>query len=48
MKFSGMYEEDMSNWHQQFERMETDAHQEFLVFLGIVSNEINRLANLAE
>ncbi|MGF1712220.1 MerR family transcriptional regulator [Vibrio kagoshimensis] len=46
MRSSGMNEEDMANWHKQFERMEPDAHQEFLESLGIASNEIKQIRGL--
>ena len=40
MKAAGLSEQDMRNWHAQFEKMEPDAHQEFLESLGIESAEI--------
>ncbi|MFM2664971.1 hypothetical protein AAFX24_08955 [Vibrio mediterranei] len=40
MKHSGFNEEDMANWHRQFERMQPDAHQEFLESLNISCDEI--------
>ncbi|WP_375749479.1 hypothetical protein [Vibrio sp. HN007] len=39
MAASGLTEEDMTNWHVQFEQMEPQAHQRFLESLGIDENE---------
>jgi MerR family transcriptional regulator, thiopeptide resistance regulator len=43
MRAAGLKEEDMRNWHVQFEKMEPEAHQEFLESLGIKPDEINRI-----
>jgi DNA-binding transcriptional MerR regulator len=43
MKAAGLSEEAMHNWHVQFEKMEPDAHQEFLESLGIHAAEINKI-----
>jgi len=43
MRAAGLSDDDMQNWHQQFERLEPDAHQEFLESLGIDSNEIETI-----
>ncbi|OAN12990.1 MerR family transcriptional regulator [Photobacterium jeanii] len=43
MAASGMSEDDMTNWHIQFEKMEPDAHQRFLTSLGIDENEISQM-----
>lgn len=40
MQAAGFNEEDMQNWHKQFEKMEPDAHQEFLESLNIDAKEI--------
>ncbi|WP_211827188.1 MerR family transcriptional regulator [Kistimonas asteriae] len=40
MQAAGFSEDDMKNWHQQFEKMEPDAHQEFLESLKIDNDEI--------
>ncbi len=40
MQASGLNEQDMQNWHKQFEKLEPEAHQEFLVSLGIEEKEI--------
>jgi MerR family transcriptional regulator, thiopeptide resistance regulator len=41
MRAAGLTEEDMHNWHIQFEKMEPEAHQEFLESLGIQPSEID-------
>ncbi len=43
MRAAGLSQEDMANWHAQFEKMEPDAHQEFLESLGIEQAEIRRI-----
>lgn len=43
MRAAGLSEEDMHNWHVQFERMEPEAHQEFLESLGIPKAEIESI-----
>jgi MerR family transcriptional regulator, thiopeptide resistance regulator len=43
MRAAGFNEQDMHNWHFQFEAMEPDAHQEFLVSLGIQPEEIKKI-----
>lgn len=43
MAVSGLSEDDMTNWHIQFENMEPEAHQRFLESLGISENEIAEL-----
>ncbi len=43
MRAAGMSEDDMHNWHVQFEKMEPDAHGEFLESLGIGKPEIDRI-----
>lgn len=43
MQAAGLKDDDMHNWHIQFEKMEPDAHQEFLESLGIQSSEIERI-----
>ena len=40
---AGLSDDDRHNWHRQFERLEPDAHQEFLESLGIDSDEIQRI-----
>ena len=43
MRAAGLSDDDMHNWHRQFERLEPGAHQEFLESLGIDSDEIQRI-----
>jgi DNA-binding transcriptional MerR regulator len=43
MRAAGLSEEDMHNWHTQFEKMEPEAHQEFLESLGIKEAEIRKI-----
>ena len=43
MRAAGLGDEDMHNWHIQFEKMEPEAHQEFLVSLGIETAEIQKI-----
>jgi len=45
MRAAGLTDEAMRNWHIQFERMEPEAHQEFLESLGIEAAEIGASAN---
>ncbi len=43
MRAAGLNDEDMQKWHIQFEKMEPEAHQEFLESLGIKSAEIAKI-----
>jgi MerR family transcriptional regulator, thiopeptide resistance regulator len=43
MRAAGFNEQDMRNWHIQFEKMEPQAHQEFLVSLGIPAEELDKI-----
>ena len=43
MRAAGLGEQDMMNWHAQFETMEPEAHQEFLESLGIEPDEIKKI-----
>lgn len=43
MRAAGLNEQDMENWHKQFEKMEPDAHQEFLESLNIDAEEIKKI-----
>jgi DNA-binding transcriptional MerR regulator len=43
MKAAGLTDDDMRNWHRQFEKMEPEAHQEFLQSLDIGSEEIESI-----
>ena len=43
MRAAGLSDDDMHNWHRQFERLEPEAHQEFLESLGIEPDEIQAI-----
>ncbi|WP_432473102.1 MerR family transcriptional regulator [Amphritea sp. HPY] len=43
MRASGMTDEDMRNWHVQFEKLEPQGHQEFLESLKIDAEEIKTI-----
>jgi MerR family transcriptional regulator, thiopeptide resistance regulator len=43
MRAAGFKEQDMRNWHVQFEKMEPQAHQEFLESLDIPADEIQQI-----
>jgi DNA-binding transcriptional MerR regulator len=43
MRAAGMNDEDMRNWHREFEARESLAHQEFLESLNLDSDEIKRI-----
>ncbi len=43
LRAAGLSDEDMHNWHKQFEKMEPDAHQDFLESLGIKQDEIAKI-----
>jgi len=43
MRAAGLNDQDMQNWHRQFEKMEPEAHQEFLESLGIKAEEIAKI-----
>ena len=43
MRAAGFTEQEMHNWHVQFEKMEPEAHQEFLESLGINPEEIGKI-----
>jgi MerR family transcriptional regulator, thiopeptide resistance regulator len=43
MRAAGFKEQDMKSWHIQFEKMEPQAHQEFLESLSIPAEEINKI-----
>jgi MerR family transcriptional regulator, thiopeptide resistance regulator len=43
MQAAGLNEQDRHNWHVQFEKMEPEAHQEFLESLGIQTAEIKKI-----
>ncbi|KLN63983.1 MULTISPECIES: MerR family transcriptional regulator [Vibrio] len=43
MRTSGLNEDDMHEWHKQFELLDPENHQNFLESLGIEEEEINRI-----
>lgn len=43
MAAAGFTESEMKKWHQTFEQMEPQAHQEFLESLGIAPDEIQKI-----
>lgn len=43
MQAAGFKEQDMRNWHVQFEKMEPSGHQEFLESLSIPAEEIKKI-----
>lgn len=43
MRAAGFSEQDMMNWHKQFETMEPEAHQDFLESLQIDASEIDKI-----
>lgn len=43
MRAAGLDDQDMHSWHEQFEKLEPGAHQEFLEFLGIETPEIKKI-----
>jgi len=45
MRAAGLTDQDMHNWHIQFEKMEPESHQEFLESLGIGAAEIKKIRN---
>lgn len=46
MAAAGFTEPEMKKWHQTFEQMEPQAHQEFLESLGIAADEIQEIRRL--
>ena len=46
MQAAGLSEDDMRNWHRNFEKMEPEEHQKFLESLGISNEEIKQIRNL--
>jgi DNA-binding transcriptional MerR regulator len=43
LRASGMSDDDMSYWHAQFERLNPEAHRDFLMSLGIVNEEVDEI-----
>jgi hypothetical protein len=48
MRAAGMSEEDMHNWHREFEAREPLAHQEFLESLNLDADEIKRIRHWSQ
>lgn len=48
MVAAGFTEHDMMKWHETFERMEPQSHQEFLESLGIGPDEIQKIRRAAK
>jgi DNA-binding transcriptional MerR regulator len=48
MAAAGFTEQDMMKWHQTFERMEPQSHQEFLESLGIPADEIQKIRHASK
>lgn len=47
LKASGFTDEDMLQWHVEFERLAPDRHQEFLEFLCFSDDDIERIRSWA-
>lgn len=47
LRAAGMDEKAMLRWHSEFERRAPDAHEEFLVSLGISESEVRRIRQLS-
>ena len=47
LRASGMSDEDMNRWHAQFERLNPEAHREFLLSLGIAKKDIDQIRTKA-
>jgi DNA-binding transcriptional MerR regulator len=43
MEAAGIDEEGRRNWHRQFEKMEPEAHQEFLELIGFDAADVKRI-----
>ncbi|MEM7588258.1 MAG: MerR family transcriptional regulator [Acidobacteriota bacterium] len=43
LRATGLSEDDMGRWHQEFERLTPEAHQDFLESLGLEDDEIARI-----
>ncbi len=43
MRASGLSDDDMHRWHAEFEKMSGDAHEEFLVSLGVDAAEVEKI-----
>lgn len=47
MRATGLNDDDMHRWHKEFEKMSGEAHEEFLVSLGIGAEEIKKIRQWA-
>ena len=47
LRASGMSDDDMSHWHAQFERINPEAHGDFLMSLGIAHEEVAEIRKRA-
>ena len=45
---AGMSDDTMMKWHRLFETRHPEAHEDFLVWLGISSDEIARIRSNAQ
>jgi DNA-binding transcriptional MerR regulator len=43
LRATGLDDEAMHRWHREFEKMSGEAHEEFLVSLGIEAEEVKRI-----
>ena len=43
LRASGMMDEDMWRWHAEFERLNPEAHEDFLASLGIPGEEVGEI-----
>ena len=48
MRAAGMSDEDMRNWHREFEAREPLAHQEFLESLYLDTDEIRQIRHWSQ
>ncbi len=48
LKAAGMDQAAMNRWHMEFERRAPEGHQEFLLSLGIPSEETARIRRLCQ
>jgi MerR family transcriptional regulator, thiopeptide resistance regulator len=48
MRAAGFTDDDMHRWHAEFERSAPGEHQEFLEFLHIPADEVNRIRDWSQ
>ncbi len=46
MRAAGLTDQDMTNWHRNFETMEPEEHQKFLESLNINADEIKKIRSM--